>query len=113
MSRWVDYLIRLAVQKLMGVIGVVTQQCDRMQHEIVDEVVRAITGPMDDYWHSDSADKFREELTQAVNELTEAIGLTASTCQGLDEAKEVMIRADQQAKGLVSDLNQVYSKIIQ
>lgn len=113
MSRWIDYLIHLAIQKLAGVVDVVNRQVDRLQAEIVEDITSTILGPLDEYWRGDSATQFAEETQQMVSELTEAMSSTRNTCQALESARDTMVRADQQAQGLVSDLENVYQKIVQ
>jgi uncharacterized protein YukE len=105
------FLIRLAIKILEQVLNVIYQQINRLQQEVVEQVENMVFQQMDDFWRGEDAEMFKSDVANALQEAAEIIGLTQRTCTGLERARDVIIRADQQASNLVSDLDRTFSRI--
>lgn len=105
------YLIRLAIQILNQVVATLNKQINRVQQEVVDEIESWVFKQMESFWRGKDAEMFKQDISKSVQETVEVIGLTRRTVDGLENARDVIVQADQQSANLVSDLNREFSNI--
>jgi uncharacterized protein YukE len=104
-------LIKLAMKVLERVLNVINQQINRVQNEVIDQIDGIVFRGMDDFWRGEDAEMFKADVSRALQEAAEVVGLARGTYQGLERARDRIIQADQKAASVVSDLQQIFGKI--
>lgn len=112
MSSLTDFLLKLAIKVLGQVLSEVTKQINRVQNEVISEMQRWVTQGFDDIWRGEDADQFKEKVMKLmIPDLDKVVNVVTNTHNGLQEAAEIVVKADQSAYQMVSDLAGLYAKI--
>ncbi|MBZ0307127.1 MAG: hypothetical protein K8I82_13740 [Anaerolineae bacterium] len=107
-----SFLLKLAIKILEQVLSEITKQLNRVQNEVLNEAQRWVTQGFDDIWRGEDADQFKEKVQKlAVPDLQDIIQVVTNTHNGLQNAADIIVRADQKAYQAVSDLAGLYAKI--
>jgi uncharacterized protein YukE len=105
-------LLKLAFKILQQVISEIIKQIAKVQVDVLDEMKKFVMQGFDDIWRGEDADQFKEKVLKSAVPLAEyLVGITTNTSNGLNNAAQVITRADQKVNQMVSDLNSTFSKI--
>lgn len=107
-----SFLIKLARRILDQVLQVIQQQINRLQQEIMEEMTNIIRSQLTDMWKGEDADEFAERVERQVFPVLESlIGVVTQSHAGLQQAADIITRADSQATQMVAELNSQFANI--
>jgi hypothetical protein len=88
-----------------GVVGAIKQQIRVFMGQVVNPAHAMVEQVIGGAWKGDGATRFVEEMKSLVlPQLLSVWGMTISTAEGIDKAKETMLNADNQAGKIASSL---------
>lgn len=106
------FLIKLARRILDQVLQVIQQQINRLQQEVMEEITNIIRSQLTDMWQGEDADEFAQRVEgQVLPVLDSLIGVVTHSHSGLQQAADIITRADQAASQMVSELNNQFANI--
>ncbi len=110
-----NVLLHLARRVLNEVLSEINKQINRIQQEVIQEFETYLRQVVDGCWRGEDAEQFKSEvqglLLPRLNEIAGSGGIVPRTQVGVENAAQVVERADQRVSGLVSNLNDTFSKI--
>lgn len=85
---------------------------NRVMTQVLEPVTSMIGSPLDAIWRGDDADAFKKKVVQQlIRALTSITGYGNATVSGLERAMDLIKGADNQARGAVGELSNVFSQI--
>lgn len=108
----INVLLRFARQVVQNILSQLTQQFNMIQEQAYSPMQAMVQQVMDGVWVGKGADAFVEEVSSLMMPGVGKIGEGISTySKNIQNAMDVMDRADEQVSGIVNALGDIFDSI--
>jgi len=108
-------LLHLARRMLNDALAEITTHINSIQQKVTQELENYLKQVIDGCWRGEDAEQFKSEIQSFVlprlKEIADGGGIIPRMHTGIENAAQVIERADQRMSQLVGNLNETFSKI--